>query len=132
MTRDSHLRSPLSRVRGLGSAKQGTHEWLSTRLTSLALVPLTLWFVTALLTGALTLDAAGVAQWMAQPLNGLLMALMLTVTLHHSRHGIQVILEDYVHGEGMKFLAMTLNTGVHVVAVSMCVFAIIKLHFLNG
>jgi succinate dehydrogenase / fumarate reductase membrane anchor subunit len=131
MKYDPNLTTPLARVRGLGSAKEGAGIWMAGRLSSLALIPLTLWFVASILSGALTLDAEGVRAWMAQPLSGLLMALMMGITLHHSQHGVQVILEDYVHGEYSKYLAIALNTGVHLLAAALTVFAIVKLHFLG-
>jgi succinate dehydrogenase / fumarate reductase membrane anchor subunit len=132
MSRHDPFRNPLSTVRGLGSAKEGAGDWLAGRLTSLALIPLNLWFVGSVLTGALTLDTEGVRAWMAQPVTGLLMALMMGIIVHHSKHGIQVVLEDYVHGEGAKFIAIALNTGIHLLAAALSVFAIVKLHFLNG
>lgn len=132
MKTNSDLTSPLARVRGLGSAKYGAADWISGRLTSLALIPLTLWFVASVLTRCLTMDAEGVRTWMAQPLNGLLMALMMGIILHHSKHGIQVVLEDYVHGEMAKFVALALNTGIHLLAAALTAFAIVKLHFLGA
>lgn len=125
----SNLRAPLSTVRGLGSARHGGREWFVGCLVSLALVPLTLWFVISILSGAVTLDAAGITAWLAQPFSGLMMALLMGVTVQHSKHGIQTIIEDYVHGEGAKFIAISLNALIHLVAAALSVFAILKLHF---
>jgi len=109
-------RSPLGRARGLGSAKDGTAHWWAQRLTALALVPLTLWVVTSLvsLIGA---DYGAVAGWIASPVTAVLMILLLAMTFHHAQLGAQVVIEDYVHNEALKiagiiavkFLALVLG-----------------------
>jgi succinate dehydrogenase / fumarate reductase, membrane anchor subunit len=112
------MRAPLARVRGLGSAKEGVEHWWAQRLTALALVPLTLWFVYSMvaLTGA---DHGSVALWLARPRNAVLMILLLAATFQHAQLGLQVVIEDYVHGHAarlaaivaVKFLAVLLATG---------------------
>src|SRR5690606_5979046 len=83
------LRTPLGRVRGLGSAKEGSHHWWMQRVTAVALVPLTLWFVASLLclAGA---DHAPAADWLASPLTAVLMLLLIVATFHHLQLGVQV------------------------------------------
>ena len=132
MKSDPDLTAPLARARGLGSAHHGASGWIATRLTSLALIPLCLWFVCSVLCSAVTLDAEGMRAWLSQPISGLLMALMMGIILHHSRSGIKEVLEDYVQSEFMKFAAFALNTGIHFLAAAMTLFAIVKLHFLGA
>ena len=97
------LRSPLARVRGLGSAKDGTGHWWFQRLTALALIPLGLWFCAAVIamTGA---DYAAVAAWASSPLVAGLLILLLAATFYHAALGLQVVIEDYVHHEMTKLL----------------------------
>jgi succinate dehydrogenase / fumarate reductase membrane anchor subunit len=99
--REMDTRSPIARVRGLGSAKEGAQHWWAQRLTALALVPLSVWFVAGVvaLTGASHAEAAA---WIAHPLNATLMILTLGLTFHHGQLGLQVVIEDYVHAEGPK------------------------------
>ncbi len=95
------LRSPLARVRHLGSAKDGTAHWWSQRLTALALIPLTLWFAASLaaMAGA---DFYTVRAWVASPVVASLLLLLIVATFYHAYLGLQVVIEDYVHGEAMK------------------------------
>ena len=99
------LRSDLGRVRGLGSAKEGAHHWWMQRVSAIALVPLSLWFVIALVahTGA---DYEAMRAWLASPVTFALMALTVGVTFYHAQLGLQVVIEDYVHGEGLKIAAI--------------------------
>lgn len=95
------LRSPLGRVRGLGSAKGGTHHWWMQRVTSVALLPLTLWFAisAASLAGApyeVTRD------WIAYPVNAVLLLASIGLAFHHTAAGVQVIIEDYANQEWVK------------------------------
>ena len=92
------LRTPLGRVRGLGSAKEGTAHWWAQRLTAIALVPLVLWFAVSLivLAGA---DHATVAAWLRDPVAAVLMLLLILAGFHHAQLGMQVVIEDYVHSE---------------------------------
>jgi succinate dehydrogenase membrane anchor subunit len=94
-------RSPIARVRGLGSAKEGVQHWWVQRLTAVALVPLSIWWVAEMvaLTGA---DWAEAANWAARPVNATLIVLTLALVSHHGQLGLQVVIEDYVHSEGAK------------------------------
>ena len=87
------LRSPLGRVLGLGSAKDGTGHWWAQRVTAIALVPLTLWFAFSLLTLP-ALDYETVRTWLAFPLTSFLAALLIAVLSYHSYLGTIVIVED--------------------------------------
>lgn len=95
------MRSGLGRVRGLGSAKDGVAHWWAQRVTALALVPLTLWFVFGIvaLAGA---PQAVVRAWIAHPVNTVLLVLLVAATFHHLTLGVQVVIEDYIKQEGRK------------------------------
>ncbi len=99
------MRSPLGRVRGLGSAKEGVGHWWAERMTALALVPLTVWFVVFViaLTGA---DYATVRDWIAAPVVAGLLVLVVVATFYHGALALQVVIEDYIHHEAAKFAAL--------------------------
>lgn len=106
MKRDkAHMRTPLSHVRGLGSAKEGTSLWWVQRLTAVALVPLFLWFVASVLT-LTTGDYESWRTWVGEFGNSLLLILLIVVLYHHAQLGLQVIIEDYVHGEAAKMSSL--------------------------
>jgi succinate dehydrogenase / fumarate reductase membrane anchor subunit len=100
-------RSSTARVRGLGSAKEGVQHWWAQRLTAVALVPLSIWFVAGLvgLVGASHDEAAA---WVGRPLNATLIILTLGLVFHHGQLGLQVVIEDYVHAEGVKIALLIL------------------------
>jgi len=99
------FRSPLSRARGLGSAKEGTHHWWLQRVTAIALIPLVVWFAISLvmLTGA---DFAVVRAWIGSPLVMVLLTLTIGVGLYHGQLGLQVVWEDYTDGALRVFLIL--------------------------
>ena len=122
------MRTPLGRVRGLGSAKEGTNHFWEQRLTAIALVPLSIWLAVSIAQVA----GAGhqeVAVWLGQPLSGLAMILFLLVGFFHFKLGLQVVIEDYVHGEATKITLLILNTFVSVVLALAGVVSVLKLMF---
>jgi succinate dehydrogenase / fumarate reductase membrane anchor subunit len=122
------LRSPLSQALGLGSAKDGTGHWWAQRVTSIALIPLTLWFLFSLLTLP-SLDYDTVRTWLSVPFTGFLAVLLVAVTSYHSYLGTIVIVEDYVHASGMKILSLMLLRFFYVLAGGAGIFAILRLVF---
>jgi succinate dehydrogenase / fumarate reductase, membrane anchor subunit len=119
------LRSPLGRVLGLGAAKEGVHHWWSQRLSSIALVPLSVWFVVSLL--ALPgLDHATVTTWLRHGPSALLLVLLVLLAAWHSQLGLRVVIEDYVHGSGARTLTLVLVGFVHVLAAAAGVFAVLE------
>ena len=110
------LRSPLGKVLGTGSAKEGVHHWWLQRLTSIALVPLTIWFVVSLLSLG-SFEHVAVITWMAQSWTALLLILFILVATWHSQLGLRVVVEDYVHG-GSKTLTLVLLTFIHTVVAA--------------
>jgi succinate dehydrogenase / fumarate reductase membrane anchor subunit len=120
----TNYRTPLSRARGLGSAKHGVGAWISERVTAIALVPLTLWAVYAAL--KLTrLDHAGTAAWLAQPVNAVLAVLLVVFSVLHMHGGMRVVIEDYYH-KGARTTLLLVNFFVCVLAAALAVFCILK------
>ena len=119
------LRSPLSRARGLGSAKQGSHHFWVQRVSAVALIPLTLWFVfsVAQLTGA---SYRAVEHWVSSPSVAVTLVLFIAALLYHSMLGVQVVIEDYVAGEGKKLVSLLLSKFVHAVVAAAGIFAVLK------
>jgi succinate dehydrogenase / fumarate reductase, membrane anchor subunit len=127
-TSNVSLRSPLSRVLGLGSAKDGTAHWWAQRVTAVALIPLTLWFVFSLLTLP-ALDYATVRVWLSFPMSGFLAVLLVAVLTYHSYLGTTVVIEDYVHAAGMKLLSLLLLRFLYVLTGGASIFAILRVAF---
>lgn len=120
------LKTQLAVVRGLGSAKNGTHHWWGQRVTAVALVPLTLWFVYSviMLTGA---GHGTVADWLSQPLNAVLMLLLIAATFHHLQLGLQVVIEDYIHSEFTKLATILFVKFASFGLAVACAYAVLKI-----
>jgi len=120
------LRSPLGKVRGLGSAKNGTHHWWMQKVTAVALIPLTIWFVASVVQMT-TAEYEVVISWLNSPIVAILMMLFVFTSLYHLRLGLQVIIEDYIHSEGAKiFFQMIVTFGCIVIATA-TIFSILKI-----
>jgi succinate dehydrogenase / fumarate reductase membrane anchor subunit len=118
---NSDLRTPLARARGLGSAREGVHHWWAQRLTAIALIPLVVWFAISLvmMSGA---DYGAVRAWIGSPVVMVLLILTIVIGLHHGQLGLQVVIEDYVHGDGSK---LALIVAVRFIAVLFGLAAIV-------
>lgn len=110
------MRSPLGRAIGRGSAKEGVEHWLAQRITAVALVPLALWFTIAViqLVGA---DLDTVQNWVGRPLPAILLVLLFIATFYHASLGLQVVIEDYIHGE-LARLGLVILTRLACIALA--------------
>lgn len=112
------FRTPLGKARGLGSAKIGTRHWWWQRLTAVALIPLSLWFV-AFLLKLPVLTGSELVAWLTLPWNSILLLAYLWAALYHGMLGLQVVVEDYVHGHWLKLTGLVLlSLGFSLLAVT--------------
>ena len=117
---------PKSRFRGLGSAREGAREWWAMRLSSVALVPLALWWVIAILVHA----GAGYAEfvdWVRMPVTAILLLVTLPVLFHHIALGVKTVIEDYVHHEALKLAALALTRFATVLLAVAGLFAVLRI-----
>jgi succinate dehydrogenase / fumarate reductase membrane anchor subunit len=118
-------RTALGRARGLGSAKHGVGHWMSERVTSVALAPLSLWGVFS----ALNLSRVGyegAILWLHAPVNAVLASLLALVMFQHMHAGLRVVVEDYIHKPGTKASLLLANLFVCVLVAALAVFSILK------
>ena len=120
------LKSPLGKVLGLGTAKDGTSHWWGQRVSAIALLLLGLWFAVAVA----TMSGYGYTEaraFIGQPLNSILLLLLSVTIAYHSNLGLQVVIEDYVHAPGLKVGSLILSRFAHVFLAVAAVFAILKI-----
>ena len=128
MLSNSSMRTPLGRVRGLGSAKSGTgHFWLQ-RVTAVANLILTIGFLCVVLLLIGKPYGAAIAT-LSKPHVAILMLLFVVSGAVHMRLGMQVVIEDYIHHEGLKILAVMANTFFAIAVGAACAFALLKISF---
>ncbi|HUB46140.1 MAG TPA: succinate dehydrogenase, hydrophobic membrane anchor protein [Acetobacteraceae bacterium] len=122
------LRSPLGRARGLGAARAGSGHWWAQNLTSIALVPLSLWFICGMIRmiGASRQD---VVTWLSSPLPMVLMLALIVATFHHLQLGVQVVIEDYVPGQGSRLVSLLLLKGACILLALLCIVSVLRLAF---
>lgn len=118
------LRTSLGRARGLGSAREGVGHWWAQRLSAIALVPLSIWFVFSCI-ALIGADYATFQQWLAQFGNALLMILTVLVLFYHAHLGMQVVIEDYVHGEAPRVATLLIVKFVLASLAASCVLAVV-------
>jgi succinate dehydrogenase / fumarate reductase, membrane anchor subunit len=119
------MRSPLGQVRGLGSSRSGTGLWWAQRLTAFALIPLALWFICAVIRLA-GLPRAAVQDWASSPLVAALLIALIVATFHHLQLGLQVVVEDYVHGP-TKLATLLVMKGVVLLLALVAIISVLKL-----
>jgi succinate dehydrogenase / fumarate reductase membrane anchor subunit len=118
----------LNRVLGLGSAKGGSEHWWVQRLTAVALIPLGLWLAISLASFE-SISYAALVVWVQQPMTAILLILTASTLVYHSHLGVQVVLEDYVHGHGVKVVSLALSAFAHVFLAVATLFSILKVAF---
>jgi len=119
-------RTYLGRAKGLGAAGVGVHHWWGQRVTAVALIPLTLWFVISVLAMA-GHPQAYVAHWISHPLVATLLIALILASFHHAQLGLQVVLEDYVHDEGRRLISVLVMRGVVYFLGLLALLAVLKL-----
>ena len=120
------LKHPLKNVKGLGSSGEGSHHWWSQRMTAFVLIPLTVWFVISIIQYA---DSSfdEVIQWVEQPWVAVLLIIYLSSMFMHAYLGLQVVIEDYIHGEGLKMVSLLVTKGVLLLAGIGSIFAVLRI-----
>ena len=121
-------RSPLGRVRGLGSAKEGVAHWWAQRLTAVALVPLAVWFVASVAAHA-GADHEAMRAWIGSPLVASLLVLLIVATFYHLYLGVQVVIEDYVHSEGVKIASLIAVKGASILLGVIALISVLSILF---
>ena len=122
------MRSQLGRVRGTGSARSGVHHWYAERVTAIALIPLTLWFIYAVLhlVGA---PQPTVASWVARPWNTVLLLALIAATFHHMQLGLQVVYEDYIDAKWFMNVLILATKAVSYLLGLAAAVAVLRLAF---
>ena len=121
------LQTPLARVKGLGSARRGALDWWRQRLSAVALLPLSLWFIYELTT-LNSLEYGAARAWAAAPATVLLLALFIPTLFYHAQAGLQVVVEDYVKPEGLKLTILVLVKFIAAVCAVVALLAVAKIH----
>lgn len=116
----------IGRVRGLGSAKSGSHHWLLQRFTAIGNLLTVLWLVASVLLLP-DLSYASVTEWIARPVPAVIMALLVVSTFWHARLGMQVMIEDYVHEHANKFACIAALNLAAFAGAAFGVFCVIRL-----
>lgn len=122
------LRSPVGRVLGLGSAGEGVGHWLTQRATAVGLVLLGLWFVVSLV----ALPDRGhetVTAWIHQPMNAVLLSLLVGTMIYHSLLGVRVVVEDYVSRHGTKIVTLLVLKFIHYLLGALGIFSVLRIAF---
>lgn len=120
------LRSQLGRVRGLGSARSGSGHWWAQRLTALALVPLSLWFIASVLR-LQGVDRAGMIAWLHAPVPLVLMLCLIVATFWHMELGLRVVIEDYIQRDAVRVPLLLFQRGLCIVLALFCLIAALRL-----
>ncbi len=124
----SQLRTPLATAKGMGSAKEGTAHFIHQRVTAIALIPLTIWFVFSIISFVVSDDSSKLAAWLYSGFNAGATIFMLIALFYHAKLGVQVVIEDYLHCPCLKFSALLANTFFMYGAALVSVIAVLKLH----
>ena len=119
------LRSPLSKAVGLGSAKHGFSHWWWQRVTAIALVPLTLWFIFSVLS-LISASHDDASAWLSSPINATVMLLFVLAALFHAQTGLQVVIEDYIHTKWMNLSLLLLVKFASVIMAILAIISVLK------
>ncbi len=126
--KNTSIRTPLGRARGLGSAKDGTHHWWVQRVSSIAMIP-SLVYLLAQLPALTTHDHDALLIWLQEPLPALALAIFIASAFYHAALGIQVVIEDYIHCEGQKIALLLVNKLAFLFLGVAAVYAVARINF---
>lgn len=126
--KEKSIRTPLAKARGLGAAKSGTDHWWETRLTSIALLPLTFAGIVIVM-AVVGRNHAATVQILGSPIVAVIMLLFIFATTYHMKLGAQAVIEDYIHSKPLKTALLIFNTFLCIFLWLACTFAILKLSF---
>lgn len=129
-SKNASLRTPLAHARGLGSAKSGFAHWRGLRVTALALIPLTIWFVISVI-AHLGSPLPEIRAWLGHPVNAALFILFIAIGLHHAANGLTEVYEDYVHGHHAKLVADLATKGVALFLAAAMTVSVLKIAMLG-
>lgn len=120
------IRTPLANARGLGSAQHGTGHFWAQRVSAVALIPLSLWFVGSIVAhvGA---DYATITAWLSSPFQAVLMILYLTAIFYHSQLGLQVVAEDYIHTAWLKVATIVVLQFINILLAAATVISVLMI-----
>jgi succinate dehydrogenase / fumarate reductase membrane anchor subunit len=124
--REQSIRTPLGRVRGLGSARHGVGHFITQRVSAIALVVLVPWFLITLI-GAVRGGYEGALAYLSDPLNAVVVILAVSAALYHMRLGMQVVIEDYIAKPGLRISLLVLNTFVCIALFATAAYAVLKI-----
>jgi succinate dehydrogenase / fumarate reductase membrane anchor subunit len=125
------FKSPLNRVFGLGTAKEGVTHWWHQRVTAVAMLPLGLWFAFSVLGVDMSSHSALIA-WISDPMTAVLLILTTSCLIYHSILGVRVVVEDYVAGKGLKVVTLLLSSFAHAFLGVVCLISILKIALGSG
>jgi len=120
------LQSPLSKVLGLGAAKEGAQHWYSQRVSAVALLLLAPWFLVSLIYLG-DVSYASITRWIASPVHSVLLSLFVIAASYHAQLGLQVVIEDYVPHKGTRVAVLLLLNFVLLLLAVIAVFSILRL-----
>lgn len=123
----TNLRSPLSKVKGLGSAKEGTNHFWHQRLTALLLIPLVLWLGFSL--ASMPVDHATLVAWIGQPFVTVALVLLIIAVFYHAQLGLQMVIEDYVSSHAQRTISLLLTNFLCLLLGLVGVVSVLKISF---
>jgi succinate dehydrogenase / fumarate reductase membrane anchor subunit len=125
------LRSKMRNVKGLGAAHHGARHWWLQRITAVALIPLSAWFVISLLRAVMFPTPELVAEWLASPINSIALVLMVVALFVHACLGVQTVVEDYVKCPFKKYFLLISNYFICIGFALICILSVLRLHFID-